>query len=43
MGLGHRLGNFVCLCKLCLTNAKTLAANQCVELNFDIDIVASNP
>ena len=34
-GLGHNLGNFVCLCNLSktvLNNAKTYAANECVEL-----------
>ena len=45
-GLGHRLGNFVCLCKFsksAFNKCKNIGSQWMCRTDFDIDIVGSNP
>ena len=45
-GVGHTLGNFVCLCnlsKMVLNKCKNIGSQWMCRTDFDIDIVASNP
>ena len=45
-GVGHKLGNFVCLCNLekrCLNKCKNIGSQWMCRTDFDIDILGSNP
>ena len=45
-GLGHKLGNLVCLCnfsKTVLNKCKNIGSQWMCRTDFDIDIVGSNP